>query len=461
MELVYKGARMKTSMGMFAVMWGITCTPFATVAWASPADAALFIGVSARDITPEWGVPLAGFGGGERRNVPYDVQDKYPYAHFLTPSQGQLDPIRAKAIYLESGNDKWLWIGLDTVAVPDELRTDLVKMLQILDLTPEQIWISATHTHSGPGDLTHNKVWEFLATDLFHPTVYNRFLIDVWSVALEALGSTQRGQLRWSAPRVEGLQSNRTKRTGHFDPEARVLWLLTASGKVRAAVVNFAVHGTSLGKSNLSFSADLPGAIERAMESEIASTLPSTRKPMVMFINGAEGDVTPTFKNESGMVEGGKTFALQVTPSFHASQAIPNARWKLRKQTVALGSARVNLAGCAGQGWLGDLLTPFKLNIGALMPSRTEIFTAELGPLYFMSLPGEPTTDIGLHLKKLARDNGWPSPWIVGLTNQHLAYFLTPDEYSKPGYQSCACLYPNAGTRLIAAHRGLIPKFKP
>ena len=56
---------------------------------AQAQETVLLGAMSSVDITPPAGVPLGGFGGGARRiKGYYDWGNKYPYATYLTPSQG-------------------------------------------------------------------------------------------------------------------------------------------------------------------------------------------------------------------------------------------------------------------------------------------------------------------------------------------------------------------------------------
>ena len=91
-------------------------------------------GVAEIDITPDFTVELSGF------------------AARVQPSTGVLEPIFARAVFLEDGGEKLLWIGCDLLA----FERDFVAGVRAwagreLGLKPHQVLLSATHTHGGPG----------------------------------------------------------------------------------------------------------------------------------------------------------------------------------------------------------------------------------------------------------------------------------------------------------------------
>src|SRR5689334_2647839 len=91
------------------------------------------LGAAQIDITPNPGIELCG------------------YASRIQPSIGVLDPLYAGAILLEDGHERLLWIHCDLIAFDQHIVTAFrAWALQELNLRPEQVLLSATHTHSGP-----------------------------------------------------------------------------------------------------------------------------------------------------------------------------------------------------------------------------------------------------------------------------------------------------------------------
>ena len=84
-------------------------------------------------ITPPVGIPLAGNGRADSN------------------SKGVHDDLRANYLFMESNGKRLLFIGLDLLAFfradADRVKEQIGK---VVGLSPDEINIMATHTHSGP-----------------------------------------------------------------------------------------------------------------------------------------------------------------------------------------------------------------------------------------------------------------------------------------------------------------------
>lgn len=404
------------------------------------------VGLAASDVTPAMGVPLAGYGGGARRSMTGVVWSKSPFAHYLSPSQGTHDPIRAKAILFETSDGKILFLSLDVAAVPASIAEDLIERVRVFGISPTHIFISATHTHSGPGALSKNPLWEKLASDRFHHEVYREFTRKIVETVERANADLQPAQIFSLNFEARGLQRSRSGKQNELDPTANALLIQSPEGKWRGGLLNFAIHGTALGPSNLQFSADVPGGIERAVENEIQKMNPADPSPIFAMINGAEGDVSPIEKGFAGIEKIGDSFARQMI------DALPNARptsteAQIFSAHVNLGEPRIQLSSC--NRWTPSLVGDWaKWKITGLGPT-TRISVLRLGDQAMVTWPGEPTNQIGLDLKQSARKVGIPHLWILGLTNDYLAYFISDKDTQSGTYESCSSLFGVRGSLLL------------
>jgi hypothetical protein len=365
------------------------------------------------------------------------------YATLFAPSTGVLDPIRAKAFVLERDGRRLLFVSLDIVAVPDDLRRDILAGLLALGFDAGAVFIAATHTHSGPGALSRNVVWQLLAMDVVRSAVRFRFVAGVIETVREAIARVRPATLSAVSFGAVGLQRNRRHVSGFYDPTANVLLArCVTSGSPLGAMVNLAIHGTALQDDNLQLSADVPGGIERALETRLEAP--------VLFINGAVGDVSPVISGTEGIALIGRRFADQ------AMAAVPDARpieadWSATTRIVR--AAPVLNPRSAARLERRNL----SIGLGWLVPREIPLSVVRLGDMVLLAWPGEPSTALGLAVKGAASDSGCTQAWVLSLTNGYLGYFVTPSEYRTGGYEAIKSLYgPDAGVRLVDEFRSML-----
>ncbi|MBT3586596.1 MAG: hypothetical protein HN509_16930 [Halobacteriovoraceae bacterium] len=423
----------------------------------------LEVGVANVDITPPIGVPLAGFGGpGRRQSGLLDWGDKCKYCVFLNPSIGKIDPIRSKVMLLKRGNRKLLFMSLDLVGITDEFIRDLAKKIKHFGIRKEDIIISATHTHSGPGTLSKRFALALIAADLYKKEIY----LSVRSKIIESIyTANQRLELadlykfKFTA---YGIQKNRRKKIGHFDPETNILLAKNRHGEWLGGMVNLAVHGTSLGSKNLKYSADFPGAIEHAVEGRLkdVNLTALAAAPTILFMNGAEGDVKPKHGGLEGMANLSQKFADQFMENLDkASYVTPN--WTTRKKKLFVGIPHVNLRACTKGKLRKFIWSKINIPLGTLLPWTSTISLIEIGGakdlITMMTWPGEATTSLSFELKDLAKKLGRNNPWFIGLANDYMAYFTNKAEFKEGTYEACSSMYGYKGARrIIKKHKKLL-----
>ena len=404
------------------------------------AQTRLLAGFSEAQLTTDGELPLAGYGSAARRTL---LTQGYKYATWFKPSTGVHDPVRVKTMVLLSGSKKLVFVSLDLAAVTAEMYQDLVRVLKALGYDRDAILIAATHTHSGPGTLSDRFLWEALAADRFQPGYYATVRERIALSVAEAEHAAQPAELFTVSFSAQGMQRNRRHRDGWFDPTANLLLARSRSGAWLGALVNFAVHGTALNARNLELSADLPGAIERELQEQLHAP--------VLFINGAEGDVSPAEGGFHGIENLSRSFAQQ------AMQAIAKAKpvqpiWSARTSTVELGDPAVTIGACLSASWhrhIGDWIV---LGLGDSVPHKITISYLQLGDVRMLAWPGEPTTTLGFDLKRAAA-----GAWVLGLTNGYQGYFTSPGEFAEGRYEACSSLYgPQAGERVVKAFSDLV-----
>jgi len=424
---------------------------------SSNADESVLVGLSSLDVTPPVGVPLAGYGGGARRNLPYDIGDKYPFAHFFNPSKGKRDPIRSKVMAIKKGKKRLYFMSVDVVGITADVKADLIKRVQHLNIQEDELFISATHTHSGPGTLSRNTLWQFLAMDRFESMIYKSLLSDLSMALIQAHSNAKPAELYTAVFETDGLQKNRRDPARGTDTQANMLMAKDMSGQWMGGIVNYAIHGTCFGMSNFDYSADVPGEIEMKMREKITELNGGNGRPIVLFINGAEGDVSPYKGGEGRMKDIAKRFAAHSAEGFQQMQKV-TPEWKTQSLLVRLPQPRLNLKGCLVDGKEeSERIAKMSIPLPKVLAKKTTITSVKLGNIQMMTWPGEPNTSLGRMLKNEAYESGAQYAWVLGLTNDHLSYFTSEQEYHEGGYEACASFYgAKTGENIVQAHRSLL-----
>jgi hypothetical protein len=208
------------------------------------------------------GIPLMGYGA--RQGVAGSIHD----------------PLHARALYLESGG-RALIVQLEVclLAVP-QARALRERIARRTGLADAEVWIAATHTHSGP----ETGVSAVLAGE--PPPPWVEPILDAaveaasWAVRRAARARVGLGSARAAIGR------NRREAGGAVDPEVVVLRVDGARGTPRAIAFVHGTHPTVLGHENLAFSADWPAAAGDAIREAFPSAMP-------FFLLGAHADVDP------------------------------------------------------------------------------------------------------------------------------------------------------------------------
>ena len=414
------------------------------------------------DIEPEIGIPLAGYGSKNRRLDKTDWKGEIPHCFMFKPSIGRHDAIRSKVIFLQNDQEKLLFISLDMIGVSYRLVNSIYRLLKPLGFERDQLFISATHTHSGPGTLTRKLPLAFMATDLFQRENYDYIVSKVYESILIAIEQQEPVELYRTDFRADCLQKNkwRDNREYYVDDEVQILLLRNVQGLWLGGMINFAVHGGALGSANLKYSADVIGAIERNMEQLIASKNPPDMvQPTMALFQGALGDVRVIERGYDKMLWMGEEFARQAEPALEnlrpMAPTLTSTTSKIWLGIPGYSFKYANRKTLAKKNWL----PPLRIPIAGLMNQRTRISIVGVGDIMMFTWPGEASTTLGLQLKTLSKEMGYDHAWVLGLTNDYVGYFTTQDEYYEGEYDSRSSLFNfRGGRRILKKHRAELQK---
>ncbi|UCH33123.1 MAG: neutral/alkaline non-lysosomal ceramidase N-terminal domain-containing protein [Armatimonadota bacterium] len=404
---------------------------------ALPAQAALTAGAARADITPDVQAmaPVVQGGYGARMGK---------------PAEGVHDPVYARALAISDGERRVCIVGMDLTGVPDKLHSDLVERLgDELGLDYGSLLVCATHTHSSQGNMS--PVPPFIAA-IFGP--YNEKLYDfvrdrTEQAIREAISGMQPAEIGCATRQLPEFNHNRRDDQGNTmtDDQMTVLYAKTPDGGPIGMAVFYTAHATILDDDNMLISGDWPGAMERAIEFAVPGVV-------ALHINGAEGDQSPSAKY------GGTYASVQFYGADLARHAVELAQSAEAKSDCAVASAWVDFelpqpeVSPAFMEITGKEYNISKEMAESLMSQVTlssiPISAIRVGDFVVAAMPGEAICELGLELKRRARDAGAAYAAIGGLAGRDVSYILNEEQYNRGGYEASMSFYgPRLGELLV------------
>ena len=415
---------------------GLVAVALAWAAFSARAgqdDEILMAGAASVEVSLPVGTPLAGYGGFPRRAWVPDVLGRHPYAFWFRPSLGVHDPLRVRALALESGEARALWLTLDLVGIDPTLVAGLRERLRRRGQTYSALIVSASHTHSGPGAYAESALFGFVAIDRLSPPIRTKILDGLEEAAWRAEGAKMKAQIAVGSVSVTGITESRVHEA--LDPELAVVKVTRTDGRPLALLWNYAIHGTALGRDNLLLSGDLMGDASARLERE-------TGVP-ALFVNGAVGDVSPRPRGWAGVQAAGQTLAAGALEAWRRARVEPGGV-EVATGQVALPSPALSVRNCVA-GWAPTWMT---VGLQEALPTSTDLVALRIARTGWVTIPGELETRLGLDVKSTQWDR-LGRVFIAGVSNDYLGYFLTPADYRKPSYIACASLYGERGGEVM------------
>lgn len=386
-------------------------------------------GVARIDITPNYPIRLSGYGN--RR----------------TESEGIAQRLWAKALALGNTNKRpALLVTVDNCGVSAQITEEVASRLQKKrGILRERFTLVSSHTHGGPC-LTG------VIPNLFSQPIppehqatidrYTRELIDkLEEVSLAALDDLKPSRLGWAQGQVHFAKNRRTK-DGPVDPTLGLFRVTDPEGKIRALLVNYACHATTLQGEYNQVHADWPGHAQVFMERDHPGAV-----ALVAIGCGADANPQPRGQPEHAQ-QHGEAVAAEVRRLLDQPlrplrgalegrlkrfqlpfQTLPTReQWEQRaKQDGIVGyHARVNLA---------------RLDRGETLPVTLDYSVAVWNfgdELAMVFLPGEVVVDYVLRLKK---DFDPARLWVTAYANDVPCYIPSRRILTEGGYEAEGSLW--------------------
>jgi neutral/alkaline ceramidase-like enzyme len=401
---------------------------------AAAPPARLLAGATSVVVSLPEDTPLGGYGGFPRRAWLPDLIGRYPDTFWFRPATGVHDPIKVRALVLESGSVRVLWLSLDLVGMDPTLLADLRSRLDQLGLRYTAVIAAASHTHSGPGGYARSDLFGVLALDRESPRVRGRIFSAMEEATRQAERRKRPGTVGTGWSELAGITDSRVH--GPLDPELGVLKVMGADNRPIAAVWNYAIHGTMLGRNNFKLSGDVMGDASARIEEQLGAP--------ALYVNGAVGDVSPRQHGWDGVASTGKLLSAGVLALWPRIASDADQRLVTGAETAALPAPALELRNCLGR-WIPR---GTRLGLRSALPASAEIAAVSVGRGAWVAIPGELDTQLGLDIKTAGRGR-FARTFVAGVANGYQGYFIAAQHFRTPSYISCGSLYGERGGEII------------
>jgi hypothetical protein len=437
-------------------------------------------GAAAVDISPSGAVPLFG------------------YPHAARISTGIHDPLWASALALDNGELSALLIALDLLMLDAATARALrCEAADSAGMAEERVFISCTHTHSGPVTARILPWQEDEAAVPPDPAYLDRLRREVLAAATAARAAMQPAEIAWTTADARGVGGNRLSAGGVTDREAGLCAVRAAGGgPLLATVMIYGMHPTVLHEDSTLVSSDFPHYARQELRERFGPSL------TVLYQMAPAGDQSPrhfvrgqTFAEAERLGRGlGRaaaaslekllaghfrgdcplggmlrkvTFPRRTVPPVDEARQILAEYHARHRRLVAeqAEAAEIRTAECAVFGAEGNLTLARLQQRGELEAALSdyqpmEIQALRLGDATLVGLPGEWFAEYALEIKR----RGPGRAFVVTLVNGQLqGYVATAAAAAAGGYEALSAVFdaPAAGRLGMDVAQQLLAELLP
>lgn len=459
----------------------------------APSPAVFRAGAAEIDITPPPGLPVFGSS---------------------TEAQPRLTGYRmrlyTRAIALEdAAGERFVLVQADLGSISGLLHREVAARTADLGLGPDRILIAATHTHGAPGGYFGTGFYNRFASSRsgFDPEVLEWLASRIVRAIRGAFAELAPARVGAVEVPVPGISRNRSRDAwvrnftdgppagrDEIDRTLRLLRIDRVDGsgsRPMAAFLSFAVHGTAASIHQKLTHGDLQAVAAEVLRTRVLRSYGGgffLDRFVPAVVNGAEGDVSPDYREQS-FAEADRIGTALAEAAFSAFRSLDGALTEVELRhayrEVRLPNEETSdgpdgalcdraVVGLPVLGGAEDGRSRFygKLGIregaprkpprGCQQEKRTALGFLQglllkpadfprLGPFQMLRLgttmtivtvPGEPTTETGRAIREAVQRAG-PAGIVavVGLSDEYVGYWATRAEYAVQDYEGGSTLY--------------------
>jgi hypothetical protein len=373
-------------------------------------------GIAVRIVTPD---PLLPVSGGIGPSKP------------TTEKRGELT---VRALVLAQGETKIAIVSADFLGFPSVLGNK--ARAQVKGISPENILIGATHTHSAPDCYGFPDGKGGTGADV-------KYLDSVCQRMAEAINEAatnlRPASLKIATGEAKGKIAYNYYAERLYDPRCHVIQAVGADGKGIATLVNYAVHPEVIGSSRGICSPDLVGPLYDRLQERGGGT--------GIFMNSAQGGMV-TADNRGPEGKDLRTWeeCLRIGRLL-ADEALRIVDTAPRQNSPKLLCDARTISFPVDSPTLRAVMAASPLGLGTKETTRvtTQLNLVNIGNAQILTIPGEALPNIGFYLKRNMRGD---HNLLFGLTNDAFGYILTRVDWGSfktYDYVSRTCLGEKTG----------------
>jgi neutral ceramidase len=389
-------------------------------------------------ITPKVGVRLMG------------------YANRAGPSVGIHDDLYARAIAVASNGEGWALCTVDLCYLREpQVRTVREIVAQRTRFKPENIFLCAIHTHSGPDD-QDKAGWDSPLTEL------------IANAVVEAIERMRPATVGVGAGFLYGWSINRRWLDRPVDPYVGVLRVDDEGGNPMGVVSNFGCHAVVLGYDNLLISADWPGETCEAVEKTLGP------QSVCIVTQGGSGDVNPLTEGVRSKLQSGNSIGTMKGRMYYGNpeedfawhigdrgggtfeeakelgKAVAEEILRVTKSITTKSARRVWNSSVVVNGSRQPDETAYSLS-GEVPPHiierpnssefdgklPMELMMVGIGEGGFVAVgqPGEVFAETAVEMRRQAQSMGYDHAWTIGYANGWQLYLPPESAFPEGGYE--------------------------
>ncbi|KAK2530791.1 hypothetical protein Q9233_006010 [Columba guinea] len=420
---------------------------------------------------------------------------------YANPEQvggGLLTRLYSRAFIVADLDDsrRVVFVSADIGMVSQRLRLEVLEKLKSKYgelYRQDNVILSGTHTHSGPGGYFQYTLFWITSKGLIRPSL-NAIVNGIVKSIDIAHQNMKRGRLFINRGTVENSQMNRSpfsylenpasersRYSANTDKEMVMLKMIDENGQELGLISWFAVHPVSMNNTNHLVNSDnmgyasylfeqeknkgmLPGEeLYEEASQEVTGPLSSAHQWVNMSDVSVELNATHTVKTCKPAL--GYSFAagtIDGVGAFNFTQGLVEGDpfWdEIRNQL--LGEPSNETKACHKPKPIlfstGEMTRPHPWH-----PDIVDVQIIAIGSLAILAVPGEFTTMSGRRLREAVKrefDSHGTSPMdvvIAGLCNVYTHYIATYEEYQAQRYEAASTIYgPHTLSAYIQLYRGL------